>query len=103
MPKFRQAMETSHSDSLSLLPASTIKVSRPLKKNQLIKTLERKENKLFPFLLPYYLFTRTTVCGEGDLCNTVPSRNLLRTGFDKGETDAAEHTSGYRSPFFPCV
>lgn len=53
MPKFRQAMETSHSDSPSLLPASTIKVSRPLKQNQLIKKLDQKEPKLFP----YYLIT----------------------------------------------
>lgn len=43
----------SHSDSPSLLPASTIEVSRPLKQNQLIKNLEQNETKLFP----YYLIT----------------------------------------------
>lgn len=53
MPKFKQAMEMFHSDSLPLLPARPTRASRSLKQNQLIKKLEQKEKKLFP----YYLIT----------------------------------------------
>lgn len=75
MPKFRQAMEMSHSDSLPLLPASTIKASRPLKQNQLIKKIEKKETKFFP----YYLITCSQqLCIVKKVYVTVSSRNFVQ-------------------------